>query len=131
MASLLNRLYRIAKAAIPRPWERFREGAAGETGAGNDASRDGWHRFSAKEGSKNASSDGGGPPKVAEDLAVFGLVPPASLEAVRKARNREVKKYHSDRFLGDPERFETSKQIMQILNAAYDRLEVHYQKKKP
>ncbi|WP_373500694.1 DnaJ family molecular chaperone [Desulfococcus sp.] len=131
MASLLNRFYRIAKAAIPRPWVRFREGAAGETGPGNGASLDGDPRFKAKEGAGSASSDGGVPPKVEEDLAVFGLVPPASLEAVRKARNREVKKYHSDRFIDDPERFKTSKEIMQILNAAYDRLEAHYQKKKP
>jgi curved DNA-binding protein CbpA len=48
------------------------------------------------------------------------------MDDVRRARNREVKKFHSDRFLNDPERLETSKKIMQIYNAAYDRLKAHY-----
>ena len=61
-------------------------------------------------------------------VKVFGLTPPSSMVEVQKARNREIKKYHSDRFIKDPEKFETSKEIMQILNLAYDRLEEHYKK---
>ena len=61
-----------------------------------------------------------------EDLAVFGLTPPSSLEEVRNARNREIKKYHSDKFMHDPEKFKTSKEIMQIYNAAFDRLGKYY-----
>ena len=60
----------------------------------------------------------------------FGLTPPSSLEEVRKARNREIKKYHSDHFVNDSERYETSKQIMQIYNAAYDRLKEHFEARK-
>lgn len=71
------------------------------------------------------------PRQVIEDLATFNLGPPGSLEAVRNARNREIKKYHSDKFMSDPEKLETSKEIMQIYNAAYDRLADYYQKKSP
>ncbi len=67
------------------------------------------------------------PSQVEKDLAAFNLKPPSSMEEVRKARNREIKKYHSDRFMNDPERLETSKQIMQILNSAYDRLKRHFE----
>jgi len=66
------------------------------------------------------------PAQVLKDLAVFRLAPPASLDAVKAARNREIKKYHSDKFLNDPERLRTSKEIMQIYNTAYDRLCAYY-----
>jgi hypothetical protein len=61
-----------------------------------------------------------------EDLAVFGLKPPCSFDEVRKARNREIKQYHSDKFLQDSEKLDTSKKIMQIYNAAFDRLKKYY-----
>jgi curved DNA-binding protein CbpA len=65
---------------------------------------------------------------VIDDLAVFGLTPPSSLADVRAARNKEIKKYHSDKFVNEPDRFETSKEIMQIYNAAFDRLRAYYEK---
>ena len=68
------------------------------------------------------------PQQVVEDLGLFDLTPPSSWEEVKAARNREIKKYHSDKFVNDPDRFETSKQIMQIYNAAFERLRVYYQK---
>lgn len=70
----------------------------------------------------------GVPQQVIDDLAVFGLTPPSSLADVRAARNTEIKKYHSDKFVNDPDRFKTSKEIMQIYNAAFDRLRVYYEK---
>lgn len=70
------------------------------------------------------------PRQVIEDLKVFNLSPPSSLEEVKKARNREIKKFHSDKFQNDPDKLETSKQIMQIYNAAYARLEEYYLKKR-
>ncbi|MEA2083815.1 MAG: hypothetical protein U9O82_06140 [Thermodesulfobacteriota bacterium] len=63
-----------------------------------------------------------------ENLALFDLTPPSSLDEVRKARNREIKKYHSDKFINDPEKLKTSKEIMQIYNAAFDRLKEYYGK---
>ena len=71
---------------------------------------------------------GGTPPQVVKDLATFNLAPPSSLKAIKNARNREIKKYHSDKFINDPEKLETSKEIMQIYNAAYDRLRAFYEK---
>ena len=69
------------------------------------------------------------PPQIMEDLAVFGLSPPVTLDQIRTARNREIRKYHSDRFVNDAERLETSKRIMQIYNTAYERLEAYYKTK--
>ena len=57
-----------------------------------------------------------------EDLGLFGLSPPASLQDVKKARNREIKKFHPDKFQHDSEKAETAKRILQIYNAAYERL---------
>jgi DnaJ-domain-containing protein 1 len=57
-----------------------------------------------------------------EDLQLFGLNPPSSLEEVRQIRNQEMKKFHPDRYLNQPEKMETAKKIVQIYNAAYDRL---------
>jgi hypothetical protein len=66
------------------------------------------------------------PQQVVDDLSIFGLKPPSSLEEVKKVRNREIMKYHTDRFTGDSEKEQTSKRIMQIYNAAFDRLEKWY-----
>jgi hypothetical protein len=66
------------------------------------------------------------PQQVVDDLSIFGLKPPSSIEEVKKVRNREVMKYHTDKFSGDPEKEETSKRIMQIYNTAFDRLENWY-----
>ncbi|MFH2130435.1 MAG: hypothetical protein ABIK68_08680 [bacterium] len=57
-----------------------------------------------------------------DDLQLFGLKPPSSLEEVRHIRNHEMKKFHPDKYLNQPEKVETAKQIVQIYNAAYDRL---------
>lgn len=141
MASILSRLYRIARSAMPHPWEESSRRPGDKKGPNAESFDDGGksgpegadsHYDQRKaSGGPSTGEPWGIPSQVAEDLAVFNLVPPSSLEEVRKARNREVKKYHSDRFLNDPERFETSKKIMQIYNAAYDRLKGYYQKKTP
>jgi hypothetical protein len=68
------------------------------------------------------------PRQVIEDLAVFNLKPPSSLEEVKRMRNLEMKTYHADRFYNDPERFQTAQEIMQIYNAAYERLKAYYGK---
>lgn len=141
MTDLLKRLARIARANIPNPNEwldrlaerrgyRFDpdsedDGAESEPGRGH---AEGEGARAGDSGTQSWSS--GVPQQVVDDLAVFGLTPPSSLEEVRKARNREIKKYHSDRFVNDSERYETSKQIMQIYNAAYDRLKAHFEARK-
>ena len=71
----------------------------------------------------------GVPKQVIADLLTFNLKPPSCMEDVRRARNREMKKYHSDKFINDPEKLKTSKEIMQIYNAAYERLMEYYKNK--
>lgn len=64
--------------------------------------------------------------QLTEDLQLFGLKPPSSLEEVRQIRNRELKKFHPDKYLDQPDKLETAKQIVQIYNTTYDRLKQYY-----
>ncbi|MDM8541452.1 hypothetical protein QUF90_10215 [Desulfococcaceae bacterium HSG9] len=75
----------------------------------------------------NTDTTGTFPQQVVQDLAEFGLIPPSSLPEVKKKWKAEMKKYHSDKFMNDPEKLKVSKEIMQIYNAAYDRLKQYYQ----
>ena len=102
--SILKRIYKIARARLPRMSKETIDFSEPAT-----------------------ETDSGIPQQVLEDLAVFNLTPPSSMTEVRKARNREIKKYHSDKFMSDQKKFETSKEIMQIVNAAYDRLKIYYE----
>jgi predicted alternative tryptophan synthase beta-subunit len=125
MTEIFRRLYNITRSRIPK------------------ITRDKDHEYSSFEEfdplDKNSEQDAGSragtsgqyqnvPQQVVEDLKVFDLTPPSSLEEVKKRRNEEIKKYHSDRFINDPERFKTSTEIMQIYNAAYERLKEYYNK---
>lgn len=141
MTDLLKRLARIARANIPNPsdwldrWAERRGYRFDPKSENAGAQEETGHRRTEGRGARAGHSGtqswaSGVPQQVVDDLAVFGLTPPSSLEEVRKARNREIKKYHSDRFVNDSERYETSKQIMQIYNAAYDRLKEHFEARK-
>lgn len=59
------------------------------------------------------------------DLAAFGLTPPTTLAALKKARKEELKKYHPDRFHRDPKKAEAAHRIVQILGETYERLLEH------
>ncbi len=127
MGGLFQRLFRIARASLRRGEDDDPEtynGSATDEDVGDDWTGRGESAAGPAGGGYRAYADY--PVEVVEDLAVFGLTPPSSLETVRRARNREIKKCHSDRFFGDPEKFETSKKLMQIYNAAYDRLKIYY-----
>jgi len=69
----------------------------------------------------------GYPDQILEDLSNFKLTPPSSLAEIKRARNQEIKKYHPDRFMDDPARIETAKEILQIYNASYARLKKFFQ----
>ncbi|MFC1824379.1 J domain-containing protein [Thermodesulfobacteriota bacterium] len=145
MTEILTRLMKIARSRLPhfkqspsatQGWYKEERTGTGPSSPGSESSdpagghgsgpRSG-HAFSKETGKE---SHAGVPAQVVEDLALFDLKPPSSLEEVRKARNREIKKYHSDKFLHDKEKLETSKEIMQIYNAAYERLEEYFIKKR-
>ncbi|MFP4350617.1 MAG: J domain-containing protein [Thermodesulfobacteriota bacterium] len=128
MLDILGRLYRIARSKLPRSDSGFGKFVSGED---SDYGED--DRFSMGDENQDgfqAHSDARGdfrvPQQVRDDLAVFQLTPPSSFQEVRSARNREIKKYHSDKFINDPEKLKASKEIMQIYNAAYDRLKTYY-----
>lgn len=80
------------------------------------------HEYSNEQAFRQTTAD----TQVRDDLQLFGLTPPSSLEAVRQVRNRELKKFHPDKYAGEPEKLETAKKIVQIYNTAYDRLKKHY-----
>ncbi len=131
MSSILKRLADVARSYIrtgdhtgtsagpERPVDDDREW-------GDDPGGDSYSRTEHSQGQKTRADFGRIPQQVVKDLATFNLTPPSSLKAVKDARNREIKKYHSDKFVNDPEKLETSKEIMQIYNAAYDRLQAYY-----
>lgn len=60
-----------------------------------------------------------------KDLAAFGLTPPTTLAALKKARKEELKKYHPDRFHQEPQKAEAAHRIVQILGDTYERLLAH------
>jgi len=146
MSDILKRLTRIAKSYISQDTGTFPEENEQATSSryeneehsDADASFED-HSKKRRESKENhrASFDEsakgnhyyGVPKQVIVDLLAFNLKLPSSMEEVRKARNREMKKYHSDKFINDPEKLKTSKEIMQIYNAAYERLMEYYKNK--
>ena len=121
MSSILKRLVNIARSHIGRAISKRFDFPRSGFGFGQD-------NFSGKSGQTSQSEEikPRWPQQVVDDLSIFGLKPPSSLEEVKKVRNREVMKYHTDRFTGDSEKENTSKRIMQIYNTAFDRLEKWY-----
>lgn len=133
MKDIANRLFRIIRSHIHRmPFaERFnrqRKTAKNKSYSYNHANDNRENHFKNPGAEKKAEDRFNIPAQVVEDLAVFELTPPSSLEEVKKARNREIRKFHSDKFINDPDKYKTSKEIMQIYNAAYERLEKYYSK---
>ena len=129
MSGIIKRIYRIVRAGNPfrgsldaglSPLESLADASFTQTADAADAA-DG---FSAAPETPPPY-----PASVLEDLSLFGLSPPADLADVRRARNREVKKYHPDRFGQNPEKAHTAKEILQILNTAYDRLATFFEER--
>ncbi len=151
---LFDRIYRIAKAnTLHRvddflsdtkyeEWvsdfsdtagDFFKSRSGTESSESSNKNKSDGQDYSYSSGTSSGSTTGedyfsGVPRQVAEDLAVFGLKPPSSLDEIKAARNREIKKVHPDKFMNDPEKLDAAKEIMQTYNAAYDRLKKHYKK---
>lgn len=131
---IIKRIINIARSKVGGVIDRYADRSVSEeTMAGKNyrehehySSEDGQNFSNGSYSEKTDSSYSVYPPAVVEDLKTFGLLPPSSFDEVKKARNREIRKYHSDRFMHDSEKLETSKQIMQILNSAYERLDDWY-----
>lgn len=106
----------------------FRGSSEGSGGGSHGSSRQGSSSGSTQGSYGHSSRSTGGSTgqgldrQYREDLAVFDLHHPTDLDQLKKARNREVKKYHPDRFQNDPVKQETAKEILQLINTAYERL---------
>jgi DnaJ-domain-containing protein 1 len=66
------------------------------------------------------------PRHVLEDLAVFELGANATLDDVKRAHRREMKKYHPDRFNRHREKERAANELATIYNEAYARLVRHF-----
>ena len=128
---ILTRLYKIAKSSTVGYVQSLGK-AVGKKSTGTDrlfahsSGGDGGGGTRADPSGEGTKAPIGIPLKVIEDLAIFELKPPSSMDEVKRARNREIKKYHSDKFVNDLEKLGTSKEIMQIYNGAYERLKKYY-----
>lgn len=128
---ILTRLYKIAKSNTLGYVQSLGK-AVGKKSTGTDrpfthsSGGDGGGGTRADPAGEGTKISPGIPPQVIEDLAIFELKPPSSMDEVKRARNREIKKYHSDKFVNDPEKLGPSKEIMQIYNGAYGRLKEYY-----
>jgi len=124
MSDLGTRIFRLLKTAGQEVSDRLEEKMKEGPGKLEEELREQEKAYGFSEESPWEETSGSQWPKeLVDDLAVFGLIPPSSLEEVKSRRNKEVKKYHPDRFHGEPEKLETAKQILQIYNDAYERLE--------
>ena len=128
MSDLLKRLYNIARTFGPKKDADLGDWPNQE--AEEDFASSQYHHQGTRQAFSNVKGDTTPgpdmPDQLIEDLANFDLKPPSSLEAVRRARNLAFKKYHPDMHMGDREKIETAKRIMQIYNASYERLKAFY-----
>jgi curved DNA-binding protein CbpA len=126
-AAANNHLRNTAEEVLISLEKRYRKRPKIKGQSGNKGFKQHSHQKQADNSGAQYSPRDSTPKQVQEDLSLFNLKPPVTMTEIRKARNREFKKYHSDRFLNDPERFQVSKEIMQIYNAAYERLKLYYE----
>lgn len=129
MSDILKRLYQIARANGLRRIDAFLSKLERDTVYRRESNAENRDDESHYRQARSKPREPDVPPQILEDLANFNLRPPSSLAEVRRARNREMKKYHPDLHGGDPEKVETAKKIMQIYNASYERLKTHYEAK--
>ncbi len=67
---------------------------------------------------------------IERDLEIFGIKQFENLSALKSKRNEILKQYHPDRFAHDEKKQALAKEMIQIYNAAYERIVQHYQENK-
>ncbi len=125
--SLFSRLYKITKSYVPHLKKTDKVNHYHQNNVEPEFSTENQGTQHSEPNHFQNTDTGTFPQQVVQDLAEFGLMPPSSLAEVKKKWKAEMKKYHSDKFIRDPEKLQVSKEIMQIYNAAYDRLKQYYQ----
>lgn len=134
--TIFDRLKNISKAYFNHQFRRSKSEPPSECDdeKNEETASDGEYRrsgsaysSSASTGPKTASNSYGLPQQVVDDLALFGITPPGSWDEVIKARNREMKKYHPDKYMSKEEKVDAANEIAQIYNTAFERLEKYYE----
>ena len=127
---MFDRLFNISKAYINHHLHRKNPDAAkyDDTAFNTDYTADRNDYTASSTGSKTGTTSNsyGLPQQVIDDLAVFGIAPPGSWKDVIQARNREMKKYHPDKYMNTEEKVDAANEIAQIYNAAFERLKKHF-----
>lgn len=124
---ILNRIYNIAKSEVNARFRRDKTkrkeipefddlftntGSQGKAGS------------SAGSQSRNSDRD----PKLEEWYAVLEIPYGSDFAAVQKAWKSQLRKYHPDRHVSDPERAKIAHEVTQQLNQAFAGLEKHFKK---
>ena len=65
-----------------------------------------------------------------QDLDLFEMSSLTSLAELKSKRNEILRKYHPDRFANDTEKQNIAKEMIQIYNAAYERIVKYYSENK-
>jgi DnaJ-domain-containing protein 1 len=132
---VFDRLYDITRAYIGHHLRKHgsdrRKDTFNDDEYGNPSSSSSCYDDTGRSGyatTDSSASPSGIPQQVIDDLAVFGLKPPGSMDEVIRARNREMKTYHPDKFMTEDEKVDAANEIAQIYNAAFERLKAYYGK---
>lgn len=123
---MIKRIFDVLKSNIEHQIKKRNPSVKYEESTSNTNNEFRYEDFSKKHGNETPTST---EQQLIDDLALFDLRPPSSLKEVKSARNREMLKYHPDKFSSDTEKLKVANDIALIYNAAFDRLEKHYDNK--
>ena len=130
---MFGRLFSISRAYVNHHVRKRRTSGSSNTydqsGADTTYREEASYRTrdaSSATGSGSTSNPYGLPEQVLDDLALFEITPPGSWNEVVQARNREMKKYHPDKYMNASEKIAAANEIAQIYNAAFERLKTHF-----
>ncbi len=129
---MFDRLFHISKAYINHHLRQRRTGTTANDDSFGTASEqrqyhDGTSRASDTNSASGATANPFGlPQQVLDDLSLFEIAPPGSWNEVIQARNREMKRYHPDKYMSKETKVDAANEIAQIYNAAFERLKAHF-----
>lgn len=133
---MFDRLFNISRAYINHHLRKKNNDSVkyddfdSETGSNDTAGGKGYNYSSSSDSTATGTAKNtyGLPQQVVDDLALFGITPPGNWNEVIVARNREMKKYHPDKYMKAEEKVDAANEIAQIYNAAFERLKKHFNK---
>lgn len=121
--TMIRRLFRIVQSNIDYAIHKSQQSPSGKANT-YEHTHDQNSDTSSTAGHAQARSKS--QQQLIDDLALFGLTPPATLKAVTAARNREMLKFHPDKFATNQDKSAVANEIALLYNAAFDRLKVYY-----